>query len=227
MADAPIRVVHGEDSLLVQEGVARILATAPDIALVGSAADLESLRTMVEELQPDVVVTDIRMPPTQTDEGIRFAVELNETRPETGVVVLSQHLSKAHASLVFSEGARGRAYVLKDRIAEPDELVRIVRTIAEGESYIDLHILTAVITGRRQAENSGLDTLTAREQQVLALLASGHSNAAIAQRLDVTTRAVERHVGSIFAKLGLEDGHDVSRRVQATLIYQEGDGAAA
>jgi DNA-binding NarL/FixJ family response regulator len=220
-----IRVVHGEDSLLVQEGVARILATAPDIELVGSATDLESLRTLVEDLGPDVVVTDIRMPPTQSDEGIRFAVELNESRPEIGVVVLSQHLSKAHASLVFSEGARGRAYVLKDRIAEPEELVKIIRTIAEGDSYIDLHILTAVVTGRRQQVSSGLDTLTPREQQVLALVASGDSNAAIAQKLEVTTRAIERHVGSIFAKLGLEDGQDVSRRVQATLIYQEGGGA--
>jgi DNA-binding NarL/FixJ family response regulator len=226
MPDAPIRVVHAEDSLLVQEGVARILATASDIELVGSAADLESLSTMVDHLRPDVVVTDIRMPPTQTDEGIRFAVELNETRPEIGVVVLSQHLSKAHASLVFSEGARGRAYVLKDRIADPDELVKIVRTIADGESYIDLHILTAVVTGRREAESSGLNTLTPREQQVLALLADGHSNAAIAQSLEVTTRAVERHVGSIFAKLGLEDGQDVSRRVQATLIFQESGGPA-
>ena len=225
MADAPIRVVHGEDSLLVQEGVARILATAPDVELVGSAADLESLRTMVEDLLPDVVVTDIRMPPTQSDEGIRFAVELNETRPEIGVVVLSQHLSKAHASLVFSEGARGRAYVLKDRIVDPDELVKIIRTIAEGESYIDLHILTAVVTGRGQAESAGINTLTPREREVLALLAAGHSNGAIAERLGVTTRAIERHVGSIFAKLGLEDGQEVSRRVQATLIYQESGGA--
>jgi DNA-binding NarL/FixJ family response regulator len=220
-----IRVVHGEDSLLVQEGVARILATASDIELVGSAAELESLRAMVEDLRPDVVVTDIRMPPTQTDEGIRIAVELNETHPDIGVVVLSQHMNRAHASLVFSEGARGRAYVLKDRIADPDELVKIVRTIADGESYIDLHLLTAVVTGRRQAESSGLSTLTPREQQVLALLAAGHSNTAIAARLEVTTRAVERHVGSIFAKLGLEDGQDVSRRVQATLIYQAGGGA--
>jgi DNA-binding NarL/FixJ family response regulator len=225
VADARIRVVHGEDNLLVQEGVARILGTAPDIELVGSAIDLESLRTMVEELRPDVVVTDIRMPPTQTDEGIRIAVELNETHPEIGVVVLSQHMNKAHASLVFSEGARGRAYVLKDRVADPDELVKIVRMIAGGESYIDLHLLTAVVTGRSQAESSGLSTLSPREHQVLALLAAGHSNAAIAERLEVTTRAIERHVGSIFAKLGLEDGQDVSRRVQATLIFQDGGGS--
>src|SRR5262249_29024687 len=117
-----IRVVHGEDNLLVQEGVARLLGAASDIELVGTAADLASLQAMVAALQPDVVVTDIRMPPTQTDEGIQLAVELQQTHPEIGVVVLSQHINTAHASLVFGGGAQARAYVLKDRIADPDEL---------------------------------------------------------------------------------------------------------
>ena len=211
-----IRVVHGEDSVLIREGVSRILAGAPDLELVGTAEDFDGLRALVEETQPDVVVTDIRMPPTQTDEGIRMAVELNEARPEIGVVVLSQHLSKAHASLVFSGGARGRAYVLKDRIADPDELVKIIRNIAGGEAYLDPLILTEVVSGSREADRSGLNMLSPREQEVLALLAAGQSNAAIARRLDVSRRAVERHVGSIFAKLGLEDGPEVSRRVQAT-----------
>jgi DNA-binding NarL/FixJ family response regulator len=220
-----IRVVHGEDNLLIREGVSRILAGAADLDLVGTAEDLDGLRALVEELQPDVVLTDIRMPPTQTDEGIRLAVELNEDRPEIGVVVLSQHLSKAHASLVFSGGAQGRAYVLKDRIADPDELVRIIRNIAAGEAYLDPQILHEVVSGGRQVARGGLDILSPREREVLALLAAGQSNAAIARRLDVTTRAVERHVGSIFTKLGLEDGPDVSRRVQATLIYREAGGA--
>ena len=221
-----IRVVHGEDSVLIREGVSRILAGAPDLELVGTAEDFDGLRALVEETQPDVVVTDIRMPPTQTDEGIRMAVELNEARPEIGVVVLSQHLSKAHASLVFAGGAQGRAYVLKDRIADPDELVKIIRSIAGGEAYLDPLILTEVVSGRREADRSGLNMLSPREQEVLALLAAGQSNAAIARRLDVSTRAVERHVGSIFAKLGLEDGPEVSRRVQATLVYQQAGGDA-
>jgi DNA-binding NarL/FixJ family response regulator len=223
-----IRVVHGEDNVLIQEGVSRILAAAPDLELVGRAEDLDGLRAIVEELLPDVVLTDIRMPPTQTDEGIRLAVELNETHPEIGVVVLSQHLSKAHASLVFAGGAQGRAYVLKDRIADTDELVKIIRSIAEGEAYVDPQIITEVVSGRQQADRSGLSTLGPREQEVIALVAAGMSNAAIAQQLGVTTRAVERYVGAIFAKLGLEDGPDVSRRVQVSLIYQQagrGEGA--
>jgi DNA-binding NarL/FixJ family response regulator len=220
-----IRVVHGEDNVLIREGVSRILAGAADLELVGTAEDLDGLRVLVEEAQPDVVLTDIRMPPTQTDEGIRLAVELNEARSEIGVVVLSQHLSKAHASLVFSGGAQGRAYVLKDRIADPDELVRIIRSIAAGEAYLDPQIITELVSGRQQAEVSGLSILSPREQEVLARLAAGQSNAAIARQLGVTTRAVERHVGSIFAKLGLEDGPDVSRRVQATLVYQQAGGA--
>jgi DNA-binding NarL/FixJ family response regulator len=220
-----IRVVHGEDSVLIREGVSRILAGAPDLELVGAAENLDGLRALVEEMQPDVVLTDIRMPPTQTDEGIRMAVELNEARPEIGVVVLSQHLSKAHASLVFAGGARGRAYVLKDRIADPDELVKIIRSIAEGEAYLDPLILTEVVSGR-EADHSGLNMLSPREQEVLALLAAGQSNAAIARQLDVSTRAVERHVGSIFAKLGLEDGAEVSRRVQAALVYRQAGGDA-
>ena len=221
-----IRVVHGEDSVLIREGVSRILAGAPGIELVGAAEDLDGLRSLVEETQPDVVLTDIRMPPTQTDEGIRMAVELNEARPEIGVVVLSQHLSKAHASLVFSGGARGRAYVLKDRIADPDELVKIIHSIAGGEAYLDPQILTEVMSGRQQEESFSLNMLSPREHEVLALLATGQSNAAIARQLDVSTRAVERHVGSIFAKLGLETGPEVSRRVQATLVYQQAGGAA-
>ena len=224
-----IRVVHGEDNVLVREGVSRILAAAPDLELVGRAEDLDGLRAIVEETQPDVVLTDIRMPPTQTDEGIRLAVELNETHPEIGVVVLSQHLSKAHASLVFAGGAQGRAYVLKDRIADTDELVKIIRSIAAGEAYVDAQILTEVVSGRQQAERSGLSRLSSREQEVIVLVAAGLSNAAIAHQLGVTTRAVERHVGAIFAKLGVEEGPDVSRRVQATLIYQQavrGDGVA-
>ena len=174
-----IRVVHGEDNVLIREGVSRILAGAADLELVGTADDLDGLRALVEEAQPDVVLTDIRMPPTQTDEGIRLAVELNEARPEIGVVVLSQHLSRAHASLVFSGGAQGRAYVLKDRIAEPDELVRIIRSIAGGEAYLDPQILHEVVSGRRQVERSGLDILSPREQEVLALLAAGQSNGAM------------------------------------------------
>ena len=221
-----IRVVHGEDSVLIREGVSRILAGAPGIELVGAAEDLDGLRSLVEETPPDVVLTDIRMPPTQTDEGIRMAVELNEARPEIGVVVLSQHLSKAHASLVFSGGARGRAYVLKDRIADPDELVKIIHSIAGGEAYLDPQILTEVMSGRQQEESFSLNMLSPREHEVLALLATGQSNAAIARQLDVSTRAVERHVGSIFAKLGLETGPEVSRRVQATLVYQQAGGAA-
>jgi DNA-binding NarL/FixJ family response regulator len=224
VAGAPIRVVHGEDSVLIREGVARIFATAPDIELVGAAEDMESLRALVEELEPDVVVTDIRMPPTNTDEGIRVAVELQKTHPGIGVVVLSQHISTTHATLVFAGGAKARAYALKDRIADPGELIRIVRDIAAGEAYIDVQVLTAVMSSEESTGHTALKALSEREREVLVLLAAGRSNAAIAEQLQVTTRAVERHVGSVFTKLGLADVPDSSRRVQATLIYQQAVG---
>jgi DNA-binding NarL/FixJ family response regulator len=220
MSAAPsIRVVLGEDNLLIREGVEGILSEAHDIELVGAAGDLDSLRTAVAELEPDLVLTDIRMPPTNTDEGIRFATELRTTHPNTAVVVLSQHASSAYAMTLLADGAGMRGYALKDRITDPWELPRIVRTVAEGGTHLDPQILTSVVTGWEREAESGLKNLSPREQEVLALVASGQSNAAIAAALGITKRAVERHIGSIFAKLGLHGGETASRRVQATLVY--------
>jgi DNA-binding NarL/FixJ family response regulator len=216
---ARIRIVLGEDSVLVREGVERILAGAPDLELVGACGDLASLQAAVEELRPDVVLTDVRMPPTQTDEGIRLATELRRAHPEIGVVVLSQHASSGYAAALLSDGAAGRAYALKDRIVDADELIRIVREVAAGGTHLDPEVLDAVFRGSERDGENRLEHLTDREREVLALIAEGHSNSAIAAKLSISTRGVERHVNAIFDKLDVGDPGDVSRRVKAALAY--------
>jgi DNA-binding NarL/FixJ family response regulator len=168
---------------------------------------------------PDVVVTDIRMPPTGTDEGVRAALSIRASNPTVGVVVLSQYDDPDHAIALFEDGVAGRAYLLKERVAQPEQLSAAVRAVADGGSVIDPRIVESMIAARSRPAGSALRHLTPREREVLAEMATGANNATIAERHVVSVRAVERHINSIFAKLGLSEGGEVHRRVQAVLLY--------
>jgi DNA-binding NarL/FixJ family response regulator len=220
---ATIRVLVGEDSLLVRQGVERIIASAPELELVGSCGDLDSLRMLVRERRPSVVVTDIRMPPGHSDEGITLANELREDAPDVAVVVLSQHESPLYARALLRAGTKGRGYVLKERLADARQLVEIVRDVAAGGSYLDPDVLEVVL-GLRGPVVDLLRNLTPREREVLALIAEGRSNVAIAAQLSISRRGVERHVNSIFAKLGVAGSTDVSPRVKAAMLYRDPAG---
>jgi DNA-binding NarL/FixJ family response regulator len=214
-----IKVVLGEDSYLVREGLERILSSDPELELVASCGDFDELRAAVDRLRPDVVLTDIRMPPGETDEGIRLAIELRRSHPDLGVVVLSQHASSVYAGELFADGAARRGYVLKDGIADGSELVRVIRQISSGGTHLDPAVFDVVFAGWEHEDTDQLKRLTPREHEVLELVASGDTNAVIAVKLGISKRAVERHLNSIFAKLELHDAEHVSRRVKATLEY--------
>jgi DNA-binding NarL/FixJ family response regulator len=214
-----IRVVVGEDSVVIREGIERMLERSDDIDIVATCADAATLRAAIAQQQPDVVLTDIRMPPTGTDEGIQIAVELRETAPDVGVVVLSQHVEPSYAVSLLEGGSAGRAYLLKDRLRDSTALTRAIREVAEGGSLVDPVVVDQLVAARSQRDNSPLRELTDRELQILAMIAEGRSNAAIADDLVVTKRAVERHINAIFLKLGLREDEDVSRRVKAALLY--------
>jgi DNA-binding NarL/FixJ family response regulator len=216
-----IRVVLAEDSFLAREGVTRVLDSIDGVELVAACGDLDELRATVDEARPDVVLTDIRMPPTNTDEGIRFAGELRHSQPEIGVVVLSQHAEPAYALSLFEDGSNQRAYLLKERVKDRDELERALREVADGRSLVDPRIVDRLVSAR--LDDPGIEKLTAREREILALIAEGRSNASIAESLDVSRRAVERHINGIFVKLDLPADGDVNRRVKATLRYLAGE----
>ncbi|HET7855923.1 MAG TPA: response regulator transcription factor [Gaiellaceae bacterium] len=222
---AAIRVVLGEHDFLAREGISRALEAAEDIDLVEACGDLHSLRAAVERASPDVVLTDIRLPPTKTDEGIRLASELRSSHPEIGVVVLSRGPEPRYALMLFENGSDRRAYLLKERLRNQEELSHAVREVADGRSLVDMHVVDELLVARRHRGSSHLDNLTPREEEVLAMLAEGRSNHAIAEELLITKRGVERHISSIFAKLELGESEDVSRRVKAALVYLS-DGAA-
>jgi DNA-binding NarL/FixJ family response regulator len=214
-----IRVALAEDNVLLREGISRLVAASDDFDLVGVAADLPQLLALAREQQPDVVITDIRMPPTNSDEGILAASELRETYPEIGVVVISHYVSPHYALRLFEHGSAGRAYLLKEHIGHRIRLMEAIREVAEGGSVVDPTVVDVLVEARLRARNSPLAQLTARERQVLAHVACGSSNAAIANELFLTKRAIEKNINSIFSKLGLEDDVEVSRRVAATLLY--------
>lgn len=221
-ASAPvtsIRVVLAEDNTLLREGISRLIEADEDLELVGVATDLPTLLALVDENQPDVVVTDIRMPPTGTDEGIRAAAWMREHRPNIGVVVLSQYTAPQYALALLEEGSAGRAYLLKERVAGADELTRAVRTVAAGGSVIDPQVVDMLVQARSKRRTTDLEWLTPREAEILSEMAQGKSNAAIAKALNVSERAVEKHSNSIFSKLGLSEEPDVNRRVKAVLVY--------
>ncbi|HEV7640534.1 MAG TPA: response regulator transcription factor [Gaiellaceae bacterium] len=219
-----LRVVLGEDNYLAREGISRALERVTGVELIAACADLDSLRAAIEDERPDVVLTDVRMPPTNTDEGIRIASELRRSHPQTGVVVLSQYSDPLYAVALFEDGSDGRAYLLKERVSDSAELGRALQDVADGGSVVDPRIVEALLASHRRREDSQLETLTPREQEILAKIAEGRSNAAIANALVVTKRAVERHINSIFLKLDLGESEDVSRRVKATLVYLSSAG---
>jgi DNA-binding NarL/FixJ family response regulator len=214
-----IRVALAEDNVLLREGMSRLVAANNEFELVGTASDLPELLSLIEQQAPDVVITDIRMPPTGSDEGIRAAAWLREHRPGTGVVVLSQYTAPGYALALLEHGSAGRAYLLKERVASVEELSRAVRTVAAGGSVIDPLVVDELVRSRSHQRASSLELLTPRESQILAEMAQGKSNAAIAASLSVSERAVEKHTNSIFAKLGLSEEKDVNRRVKAVLLF--------
>jgi DNA-binding NarL/FixJ family response regulator len=218
-----IRVALAEDNALLREGISRLVDAQDDLELAGVASDLPALMALIEEQQPDVVVTDIRMPPTGTDEGIQAARWLRAHRPSVGVVVLSQFSEPDYALALLEDGSAGRAYLLKERVAGADELARAVRVVAGGGSAIDPLVVDALVSARTGGRKSDLSWLTPRETAILAEMAQGKSNAAIAAGLGVSERAVEKHINSIFSKLGLSEERDVNRRVKAVLVYLAGD----
>jgi len=216
---ATIKVALAEDNVLLREGVSRLVAASEDFELVGAASDLPQLLALVGERAPDVVVTDIRMPPTGTDEGIQAAAWIRQHHPMVGVVVLSQYTAPGYALALLEHGSSGRGYLLKERVGSVDELARAIRTVAQGGSVIDPTVVDELVRARSQERRPGVSSLTPREAEILAEMAQGKSNSAIAAALFVTERAVEKHTNSIFAKLGLSEERDVNRRVKAVLVY--------
>ena len=214
-----IRVVVAEDSLLVREGLRQLLAASPSVDVVASYGDVQAVLDAVERDRPDVVVTDIRMPPSNTDEGIRLADHLRESRPSTGVVVVSQYAQPPYVLALLEHGSDRRGYLLKERIHDRGQLVSAIDTVARGGSVIDPKVVEVLVDARARADHSPLAQLTPRERDVLAEMAEGKSNAAIAESLVLTKRAVEKHINSIFTKLGLAASEDVSKRVKATLMF--------
>ncbi len=214
-----IRVVVAEDSMLVREGIAAVLQAQDGVEVVGLCEDHDALMAAVADEAPDVVLTDIRMPPTGTDEGIRAANAIRRDHPGTGVVVLSQYAEPAYAVSLLDEGSEGRAYLLKERLSEPDQLLAAIREVARGGSVVDPRVVDALVAGRTRSERSPLRHLTPRETEVLAEIAQGKNNAAVAQSLVLSERAVEKHINSLFSKLGLGAEPDVHRRVKAVLLY--------
>src|SRR4051812_33736617 len=213
-----IRVVVAEDPLLMREGILQVLAHQPDVDLVGSCGDLDALTSLVDEQKPDVVLTDVRMPPDHSDEGIRFAVHARDDQPDLGVVVLSQYAEPAYANALLAGGSARRAYLLKERVSQPDQLAEAIRSVAGGGSVIDPTIVDMLVTASSKRPTSPLAALTPREMEVLDQVAQGKSNAGAAAALFLTERAVEKHINAMFAKLGLAATPDLNRRVAAVLL---------
>jgi DNA-binding NarL/FixJ family response regulator len=222
-----IRVIVAEDSLIVREGVKEVLSASPSIEVVDTCADLDSLLEAIERHRPDVVLTDIRMPPTHSDEGIRVAGILHEKHPDIGVVVLSQFAEPEYVLALLDTGSDGRGYLLKERVHNRGELVSAIDSVARGGSVIDPKIVEVLVEERTRAARSPLSQLTEREREVLGEIATGKSNSAIAESLVLTKRAVEKHINSIFLKLGLADVDDVAKRVKAALMFLADQDVAA
>jgi DNA-binding NarL/FixJ family response regulator len=214
-----IRVVFAEDNYLVREGTAALLATSDQIDLVGTATTRDELLEAVEKHTPDAVLTDIRMPPTGTNEGIEAAKTIRSLHPGIGVVVLSQFVEEDYAFELLKDGAAGLGYLLKERVADVDELIRALREVTRGGSVLDPKVVEALVAAKDRMAHSPLGQLTEREREVLAHMAQGENNAAIAASLFLTERAVEKHINSLFHKLGLTEEPDVHRRVMAVLAF--------
>ena len=214
-----IRVVLAEDNYLVREGVKRLLDSISDVEVVAVAEDSPTLEKAVDEHSPDVVITDIRMPPTNTDEGIQASERLRDSHPDCGVVVLSQFAEPGYALALLEKGSAGRAYLLKERVSDVEQLLGAIREVAKGGSVIDPKVVEVLVTARAKAAESPLARLTPREREILGEMAQGRNNASVAASLFLTERAVEKHINSIFSKLGLSEEKDVHRRVKAVLLF--------
>jgi len=214
-----IRVVVAEDDLLVREGITTLLATQGDLEIVAVSSDLDGLLEVVASERPDVVVTDIRMPPGHSDEGIRAARLIRKKYPQVGVVVLSQFDDPGYVLAVLEDGTDRRGYLLKERISDVDELAGAIRIVAAGGSVIDPKVVEALVTRQHRKSGSRLQWLTARELEVVAAMAEGQDNEAIAESLYISVRAVEKHINSIFAKLGIASELGVHKRVRAVLLF--------
>jgi len=223
----PLRVALADDHYLVREGTRRLLEAQPDLEVVAVCEDLDSLLAAVAAERPDVVVTDIRMPPTSTDEGIRAAELLRESDPGIGVVVLSQYAEPQYALPLLEHGSEGRAYLLKERVEDVEELVGAIRAVAAGGSVVDPKVVEALVAANARAERSPLNDLTPRERDVLREMASGKNNAAIAAALFLTERSVEKVIHSIFLKLDLTWVTAVHKRVTAVVMYLAEGGPGA
>ena len=215
----PIRVVVAEDSLLVREGLQQLLAASPSVDVVATYGDVQAVLDELERDRPDVVLTDIRMPPSNTDEGIRLADRLRQSRPSTGVVVLSQYAEPTYALELLEHGSDRRGYLIKERIHDRGQLVSAIDAVARGGSVIDPKIVELLVEAKVRGDRSPLGELTPRERDVLAEIAEGKSNGAVADSLVLSKGAVEKHINSIFTKLGLAGSEDVSKRVKATLLF--------
>jgi DNA-binding NarL/FixJ family response regulator len=219
ISSVAIRLILADDSYIIREGVRELIRGLDDIEVVAACSDLDTLNDAIDRERPDVVLTDIRMPPTNTDEGIRMADAQRRSHPEIGVVVLSQYSDAEYALALLDKGAAGRAYLLKERVTDVEQLALAIREVARGGSVIDPKVVENLIASRARQARSPLKDLTPRETEVLGQLAQGRNNAASATHLHLSERAVEKHINSIFSKLGLTEEETVHRRVRAALIY--------
>src|SRR3954453_5504452 len=217
-----LRVVFADDNFLVRQGTAALLGESPDVEVVAVVPDAAELMTAVAALAPDAVLTDIRMPPSFTDEGLRAAKEIRRSHPGTGVLVLSQFVEPVEVLDLLSEGVAGLGYLLKDRVTDLHELVGALQTVARGGSALDPLVVEALIASRTAQDRSPLASLTERELAVLAEMATGKNNQAIARVLRISERAVEKHINALFGKLGAAEEPDANRRVLAVLAFLEG-----
>lgn len=214
-----MRVVVAEDSLIAREGLLGLLSTDRDIDVVAVVDTLDELLDVVGREKPNLVITDIRMPPTRTDEGVRAAVLLRDHSPGTAVLILSQYAEVDYALSLLEAGSSGRGYLLKERLSRPEQLFAALREVVGGGSVIDGSIVELLVRARSRQERSVLDALTERELEVLGEMAKGRSNAGIASQLHLSAGAVEKHINSVFSKLGLSHEQDVHRRVRAVLLF--------
>jgi DNA-binding NarL/FixJ family response regulator len=215
----PIRVLLADDSLLIRSGIEALMENEASVELVGAAASLPELVSEVDRLKPDLVITDVRMPPTMIDEGVQAACQLRETHPEVAVLVLSQVSDPSFLRRILDGGSGRRGYLLKDNLATPGELLTAIDLVTKGGSFIDPSLVDLLVAQQSQRARSPMDQLTAREREILGSIATGKSNQAIGDELFVSHRAVEKHINSIFAKLGLFDDPVINRRVQAVLLF--------
>ena len=222
--ERPVRVVVAEDSYVIREFLTQTLSAAPEVELVAVCTNGKELQTAIDTWELDVVLTDIRMPPTGTDEGVRAANQLRASNPEVGVVVLSQYVEPGYALALLEEGSERRAYLLKERVSDVDQLLHAIREVARGGSVIDPKVVEALVAARSRRRDSPLEHLTPREREVLGEMAQGKNNAAVANALGLSERAVEKHINSLFGKLALSEEPDAHRRVKAVLVYLAGQG---